>query len=188
VISNGRKLRAYIASSAWLKYKLCGPKSSTMARILRILFGSFGERLSVPVYCDTWWFFHASMVEPEGGERTWNDLADLLPECPDWLRPAIPERVDLEWFQSVAPTGLQSTRLTGENGVFPIGFVACQVRDGRATGGQIEDIAFPFLLAIRQERLSLEFSERGPDADTRHQIAVEFGIRLLRGTPEPDDE
>ena len=152
-----------------------------MTRDAKMLFGSFNKRLNVPVYSRSkdWWLFRASMVELEGRERIWHYLAEAMAECAAELKRPAPERIDFDWFRSVAPIGLQLDPGALEHAALPLGFVACRVQDDRPLGGPIEDIAYPFLFDLHQLHLSLVFSALGPTLDIRRQIAVAFGTRLL---------
>jgi hypothetical protein len=150
-----------------------------MTRASRTLFGSFSKLLSAGVFANDWWLFRASEVELEGQTRVSHELVDTLAERAAELKRPSPERIDLEWFRNVAPIGLQFRVEAVEVSPFLLGFVACRVQDDRPTGGQVQDMVYPFFFAEQQGRLVQQFSAAGPALDIRRQIVVAVGQRLL---------
>jgi len=150
-----------------------------MARVAKVLFGSFGERLSVPVFAGNWWFFLASSVELESESRISLSLADCVTEsCARRFR-AVPEVIDVPWFRAVSSVGLQLRRDFVVESPLRMGLVATRVQDDRATGGDMIDLAYPFILTEEAGRLCLQFSSNGPVAELQHELGVAFGERLL---------
>ena len=150
-----------------------------MTRVAKVLFGSFGERLNVAVFAGDWWFFHASSVELEGESRTLLDLGDCLPESSARRSRAVPQVIDTQWFRAASPVGLQLSPGFVIESPLRLGFVATRVQDDRATGGDVVDLAYPFVLVDDAGRLCLQFSSIGPVAELRRELGVAFGERLL---------
>lgn len=150
-----------------------------LPRVAKTLFGTFGERLSVPVSAGDWWFFHASSVELEAASRTLLVLDDCLPDSSARSGSAVPEVIDTHWFRAAAPVGLQLGPGFVTESPLRMGFVATRVQDDRPTGGEVVDLGYPFLLVEAAGRLCLQFSSLGPVAELRRDLAVAFGERLM---------
>jgi hypothetical protein len=147
-----------------------------MTRARRVLFGSFGERLSTAVFIDDWWLFRASDVKLDTEARTTFELeTSLRALAPD----RIPNKPDPNWFQTLAPIGLSLRPADLADSPLSLGFVASRVNSNSVVGGQSEDLAYPFILVESEARLHLEFSTTGPAEDIKRQIVRAFCHRLL---------
>src|SRR5262245_7933902 len=121
-------------------------------------FGSFRERISSAVFANGWWIFLASEVQLEGEDPLRHALEPFLPACAERLGRLAPPKFTRAWFQEAAPIGLQLQ--PGQCVSSPLGFVACRVQaNGR---GETEDVAYPFLVVVREEDIDLCFSRSGP--------------------------
>jgi hypothetical protein len=149
-----------------------------MTRTARTLFGSFGERLSAAVFADGWWFFRASDVELLTENRTSHELETFLHRSATLGR-ALPDKVDLQWFRTVAPIGLQLDAAVLAAIPLVLGLVACRVQDDPTSNAPLLDLAYPFILSEEETRLRVQFSTAGPTDEIQQQILVAFGQRLL---------
>jgi len=148
-----------------------------MTRRAETHFGSFRELLGTPVYAKGWWFFRASDVALEGGTASCHDLRDYIGQAAaDGLRPAPPIPTSA-WLDEVAPIGLGFTPPTVLLAL-PMGFVAVKTGASRVATESI-DVAYPFLLVEREQRIALAFSAIGPELTARESIVLAFCRRLL---------
>jgi len=89
----------------------------------------------------------------------------------------MPAKIAPQWFREVAPIGLQ-IQLPGDPSI-RLGLVSSRVQDSRQSGGEIEEVAYPFLFVMVEDQLDICFSSRGPASEIQREIATAFGTRLL---------